>query len=531
MKRAWMAAALALTLPLAAEQHSGEPSTVELYVAPKNVDEMPVIMTPGAESENLPETISETLTTEPGAGVTPVILTAGVPSARPVNDPLLQSYGSWGQDFRDQWGLYALNLVRLDRGMLAAEYSDAMPQEPEPIVVAIIDTGIDYRHPDLPQSQLWRNPTEKANGRDDDGNGLIDDLIGWNFINDSKTPWDDHGHGTHVAGIIAAGANNNIGIAGVAPNARLMVLKALDSSGHGSGSDIARAIRYAVDKGARIIHLSLGGEQPGAVEIDALNFALRRETLVVTAAGNQASGDNNGYESLPEVLVVGALDPQGQRAAFSNWGPSLDLLAPGVEILSLRAQGSDFLRRNGRDDYIAGAAVVDADYYRATGNSFAAPYVTGVAALLLGRDPWLDPNHLTNLLTQSATDLGPPGADANHGYGALNFAKAMVSDPQRFIEARLAGAELQPDRTLTLQGTADANLFGSAYLEYGQGEAPQSWQPLGPLIPQPQLNTALHRFDPQDLPAGLVTVRLTVQHQDGGQQSSRLQLQIPQSRP
>ncbi len=465
----------------------------------------------------------------------PIASPTGVPTAgpaaaasMPINDPLLQRYGSWGQDYRDQWGLFAVDLLSLDRGTLSVEYVKAFPASLEPVVVAVIDSGIDYTHPDLAVSQLWRNPGERANGQDDDGNGLIDDLIGWNFVDPFQPPWDDHGHGTHVAGVIAANANNARGIAGIAPNARLMVLKALDGSGHGSGSDIARAIGYAVSQGARIIHLSLGGQAPGAAEREALQQALNSGVLVVTAAGNQADGDDRkGYESLPSVLVVGSHTPDGQRAGYSNWGPSLDLLAPGVEILSLRARGSDFLRRNGRDDYQPQSAVVEGDYYRATGNSFAAPFVTGVAALLLGRSPWLTSAQLQQLLLQSATDLGPEGIDQNHGYGRLNAAAALAADPQHYIDARLTAAVLEEDQTISLQGTADADRFRQAYLEYGVGEEPLSWQPLAAPIRQPLRGQALQRFSPKALPGGLVSLRLTVEHQDGGRRSSRLLLQLP----
>ncbi|MEH6469930.1 MAG: S8 family peptidase, partial [Halopseudomonas sp.] len=338
----------------------------------------------------------------------PVTVTAKLPP--PINDPLLKSTGSWGQSYPDLWGLRQIGLVSDE-----AEPRGILPQPLEPITVALIDSGVDYSHPDLPISKLWQNPNELANGRDDDGNGLIDDRIGWNFVSHNNNPWDDHGHGTHIAGVIAAARDNAIGISGIAPNARLMVLKVVDASGHASGSHIAQAIRYAVDQGARLIHLSLGGQPPGAVELDALNYALEREVLVVTAAGNQARGDAlHGYQQHDQVLVVGALTPDGQRAAFSDWGPTLDLLAPGVDILSLRSKGSDFLRRNGVAGYQPGSAIVQQHYYRATGTSFAAPYVTGLAALILGRDPWLEPQQLQRLLLQSADDIGPRGVDQNH---------------------------------------------------------------------------------------------------------------------
>ncbi|MCW8884785.1 MAG: S8 family serine peptidase [Motiliproteus sp.] len=506
--------AMAIAMPLLAQPPAGQPGgSAELQVAPKQIDQVLVEIDNSRQDET----------------VTAISVIGASPRGRAVNDPLSQSYGSWGQDYQDQWGLYALNLVSMHRGMVAPEYGSGYPLRLEPVVVAVIDTGVDYTHPDLPPSQLWRNPGERSNGRDDDGNGLIDDLIGWNFINDTNAPWDDHGHGTLVAGIIAADTNNSIGIAGVAPNAQLMVLKALDGSGHGNGSDIARAIRYAVDKGVRIIHLSLGGQVPGAAEQDALAYAQQREVLVVTAAGNQASGDANGYESLDGVLVVGSLGPDGQRAEFSNWGADLDLLAPGVEILSLRARGSDFLRRNGSKDYQPEAAVVDREYYRATGNSFAAPYVTGLAALLLGRDPWMEPRNLNHMLTQSARDLGPEGSDSNHGYGAVDAMQALASDPQRYINAQLTGAVLNDDRTLSLNGSADADLFAQAYLQFGQGEQPSQWHPLGKPMSQGMVESTLYRFDPSTLPGGLVTVRLTVEHLDGGLRHSRLQLQLPQS--
>lgn len=439
------------------------------------------------------------------------------------NDPMLLSRGSWEQSYGDQWGLSEIGLV----DFTGAPFT-GLPQQSAPVTVALIDSGIDYRHPDLPLQQLWRNSNELDNGRDDDGNGLIDDLIGWNFVNQNNSPWDDHGHGTHVAGIIAAGRDNGVGIAGIAPNARLMVLKVVDASGHASGSQIAAAIRYAVDHGARLIHLSLGGQQPTEAEMDALNYALDRDVLVITAAGNQARNDSQqSYDSLESLLVVGAVGPDGQRALFSDWGPTLDLMAPGVNVLSLRAKGSDFLSRNGTADYLTANAVVAQNYYRATGTSFAAPHVTAVAALLLGRDPRLSSAQLRRILLHSARDLGPVGVDRNHGYGLLDVQAALSASADFFVEARLDRVELDSTNQLLLFGTADADQFAAAQIDYALGEPAQQWQTLIP-IQQPLRDQALLSLDPGTLPKGeLMTLRLTTIHQDGSRRESRLQLQLP----
>ncbi|WP_421863403.1 S8 family peptidase [Motiliproteus sp.] len=449
------------------------------------------------------------------------------PGRMPLDDPLLSSQGSWNQAYADQWNLAHIGLVS-PQGLL----NTAIPRQLQPVTVALIDSGVDYRHPDLPLKQLWRNPNERDNGRDDDGNGLIDDLIGWNFVGRNNTPWDDHGHGTHIAGIIAAGQNNGIGISGIAPNARLMVLKVVDASGHASGSHIAGAIRYAVDQGARLIHLSLGGQQPGDLELDALNYALDQDVLVITAAGNQASDDpGRGYDQLPSLLVVGAVAPDGRRAAFSDWGTTLDLMAPGVNVLSLRAKGSDFLRRNGVQGYRQASAVVSQEYYRATGTSFAAPHVTAIAALLLGRDPQLTSAQLRRILLHSARDLGPTGTDRNHGYGLLDAEAALSATPEYFVEARLERAELDSGNQLLLIGTTDADQFLQARIDYALGEPPQQWKTLLP-IAQPLREQPLLSLDPSTLPEGeLMTLRLVTEHQDGSRRESRLQLQLPGEAP
>jgi len=458
-----------------------------------------------------------------------VLLIAGwfqvaVVQAAGFSDPLLQRQGSWGQSYADQWGLFAINAFT--RESSGAVFPLFTQQSLQPVVVAVIDTGVDYRHPELPAERFWRNPLERPDGRDNDGNGRVDDLIGWNFVADNQQPWDDHGHGTHVAGILAAQSDNARGISGLAPNARLMVLKALNSAGFGRGSDIAAAVRYAVDQGAQVIQLSLGGQPPGELEREALAYARRAGRLVVVAAGNQGSPiARQGYEALPGVLVVGAVAADRQRAEFSDWGMRLDLVAPGVDILSLRAFGSDFLQRSGEPDYRPGEAVVGRDYYRASGNSFAVPFVTGAAALLLGRDPGLGPVELARMMRQSARPMGPPGDDQLYGAGLLDVAAALRQSPSYFLLARFSHARWKPEQGLVLYGQADADQFVRARLEYQLESAPRHWQPLAVSVIR-QRGVGPIAVVPVAMlpPPGWLTLRLVVEHADGASRQSLLHL-------
>ncbi|MCZ6710589.1 MAG: S8 family serine peptidase, partial [Gammaproteobacteria bacterium] len=175
------------------------------------------------------------------------------PQAYP-NDPLFHSQGSWDQEFEDQWALKQLRVYTdMTRSMQP-------PEDQPPVIVAVIDTGLDYLHPDFAAEQLWRNPNEKRNHRDDDNNDYVDDLIGWNFVDDNNNPWDQSGHGTHITGIISACTDNGIGISAINPDALIMPLKVANFVGQARSSLVAAAIYYAVDNGARVINLSLGGE-------------------------------------------------------------------------------------------------------------------------------------------------------------------------------------------------------------------------------------------------------------------------------
>ncbi len=246
------------------------------------------------------------------------------------------------------------------------------------MVVAVVDTGVDYTHPDL-AANIWTNPGEVAgNGADDDHNGFVDDVHGYNFVDDNGNPMDDEGHGTHVAGILGAAGNNGVGVTGVDWAVSIMPLKFLDATGEGFTSDAVRAINYAtmerVDYGVnvRVINMSWGGSNFSSSLHDAIQAAGNAGILVVAAAGNDAS-DNDAKPTYPasydctNMLTVAATNTQDQLAYFSNWGAtSVDLAAPGYQITS---------------------TVPNASYATYSGTSMATPYVSGVAALCWSLDP------------------------------------------------------------------------------------------------------------------------------------------------
>lgn len=256
------------------------------------------------------------------------------------------------------------------------------------VVVAVIDTGIDLSHPDL-VSQIWVNQDEIAgDGIDNDRNGYVDDTQGWDFYSDDNRPQDENGHGTHVAGTIVA-ANNGVGATGVAYGAQVMALRALGSDGSGSLVDIITAVYYAVNNGAKVINLSLGGGGANAAMQQALKYAADHNVVVVAAAGNESAarpGWPASYAAtLANVLSVGAYSQTQTRASFSNRvGTSgvEQVDAPGVSITS---------------------TVLGGGTGRMSGTSMATPHVAGLAALALSAVPGLTAAQLRSVILSGAT--------------------------------------------------------------------------------------------------------------------------------
>ncbi len=279
------------------------------------------------------------------------------------------------------------------------------------VVVAVIDTGIDYRHSDL-AANVWSNTDEIAgNGVDDDRNGYVDDVRGWDFANNDNDPFDDNGHGTHVAGIIGAVGNNGVGVAGVAWRVRLMPLKFLAADGSGSLSGAIAALNYAVANGATISNNSWGGGGFSEALVNALVNARNAGHVFVAAAGNGGTDNDTAPHypasyDLDNVVSVAATDRNDRLASFSNYGlNTVDVAAPGVSILSTTPNGG---------------------YGYRSGTSMAAPHVAGALALVRALHPeW---NH-TRVINQVLSSADTPSALAGRVAGSrrLNAAAAVAA--------------------------------------------------------------------------------------------------------
>ncbi|MBT4762208.1 MAG: S8 family serine peptidase [Bdellovibrionaceae bacterium] len=295
---------------------------------------------------------------------------------------------SWGmknfgqKDSKDNFGVKGVDISAIKAWQINTNAKN--------VLVAIIDTGIDYNHPDLKEN-MWTNTLE-LNGKpglDDDGNGYVDDIYGYDFFSDKSDPMDDHDHGTHCAGVIGAVANNSTGVAGIAWNVKLMALKFIGSHGGGNLESAVKAIKYASLMGAHISNNSWGGSGRSQILLETIKEANAAGTLFVAAAGNSGRNADEkpsfpaAYE-VPNIISVAAVDNRGGLANFSNYGVhSVDIGAPGVNVYSTITGG----------------------YEAMSGTSMASPHVAGVAALLLGHESKLNTIELKKRILDSAAPL------------------------------------------------------------------------------------------------------------------------------
>ncbi len=292
--------------------------------------------------------------------------------------------GSISQD----WALKAIGFFDVYNPLVQPINAQMIPCS-DSVIVAVIDTGIDYTHTEL-QQNLWINRGEtgtwkpskanvsvcrdkSCNGLDDDGNGFIDDIIGWDFVHNIPMPYDTHGHGTHIAGIIGSEAANGFGIAGVCPRVSLMALKYYDNSGIGYNNlqNTVRAIQYAVKNGAHIINYSGGGSDPAPAEKLAIEEARAKGILFVAAAGNDSHNNDlipyfPASYGLENIIAVASIDENKELLGSSNFGKTVHVAAPGLSVLSTLPKEK---------------------FGTMSGTSQATAFVTGAAALLISQIP------------------------------------------------------------------------------------------------------------------------------------------------
>jgi thermitase len=310
------------------------------------------------------------------------------------------------QRYAEQWG----------PRKIGAEYAWSTERGESSVLIAVVDTGINYTHPDM---------SNYISG-------------GYDWVNGDDDPDDDHGHGTHCAGIAAATIDNTLGIAGISQS-RIMAEKVLDSRGSGTSSITAAAICHAADNGADVISMSLGADGPSQIVEEACRYAWEKGCVLVAASGNDGATRVIYPAAYDTVIAVGSVGETGTRSSFSNYGTNLDLVAPGESILSTMPGNTYGLK---------------------SGTSMACPHVSGVAALLLSRYPSMSNLEVRNRLVETADDLGATGKDTQHGYGLVN------------AFAALGGEEAAP---LTIDSDTDAvvrgeeitiTITGEGYREY-----------------------------------------------------------------
>ena len=408
---------LSLTLALCGMAHGQD------WRAPATPQAVPgeyiVMMAPGAQAE-----ARSIITQADGAVVDPLPLIGGYL----VRAPNVASAATWAEQLKNRpgvqtvepnWRLFVVTTTPNDASFgqqwalpkIRAPQAWSIRKDSPTVVVAVVDTGIDYNHPDL-QANIWTNTKEiPNNGIDDDHNGIVDDVHGGNFVPGSPTgnPMDDHNHGTHVAGIVSAMTNNATGVAGTTWKTQLMAAKFLDANGSGSTANAIKAIDYAMRMGAHVMNNSWGGGGFSTALKTAIEAAQSRGIVFAAAAGNDGRDADatpnypSGYD-VSNIIAVMASDQADKRASFSNWGKtSVDLAAPGVSILST-------LRNN--------------QYVSFSGTSMATPFVTGAAALVKAGHPGWTAEQIKKHLMDTADKI-PDLQNMSITGGRLNLEKAV----------------------------------------------------------------------------------------------------------
>ncbi len=428
------------------------------------------------------------------------------PAALPAASPMLGSGPVVPGDslYAEQWSLPLIGMPAVWAG------GTGTPG----VIVGIVDTGIETAHPDLAPNLAW-NPAELAgsSGVDDDSNGMVDDVLGWNVLAENADVEDGFGHGSHVAGIIGAASDGRVGTVGVTWDVGLLPVRMFDDNGRGTNLAGARGIVYAADRGAQIINLSWGTSRLSPVIRDAVAYAAASGAVLVASAGNAGGSVTANFPAaFDEVIAVGATTANDALAGFSNRGVRVDLVAPGVDIVSSQRGGHAEL----------------------SGTSQAAALVSGVLAHLRYRYPERGAEELRSVLRLAAVDLGRTGWDPAFGAGRVDAAGALAapSAPVAAIEEprtldALAGPSLAV-RADVLPGTGVGGVADFA-LDVGAGEDPFVFTQVA--SGSGGLAHELGTIDLAARPEGEITIRLRVRDASGREAEDRVLVRIDRSAP
>jgi len=408
------------------------------------------------------------------------------------------------------------------------------------IMVAVIDMGMDYNHVDL-KNNIFQNVGEigidnlgndkRINGVDDDENGFIDDFRGWDFTDmvgfpyDSTAgdylewdndPYDDiensfnaAGHGTQVAGVIAAEQNNLFGISGAAPNVKVLNIRSFSPEGNGQEDDAAAAILYAIKMRAKVINMSWGDYSFSYVLRDVIRYAYSQNIVLIASAGNRNSDQPHYPSGYSEVISVSGTNSDDFLAGY-NWGSTIDLVAPAIGILTTD---------------------LNSEYKPLNGTSFAAPYVSAAAALILSKQNFSN-EEIKQILKSTTDDIGETGWDSKSGSGRLNLFNALsVTAPAnvKFYNP-LQDFALMND-TLKIVASVLSPYFTSYNLEYGIGISPKNWITLIDNSQNQFSKQEIYKLNTASLSDTVYTLRIFVYQNNGRTLEERVNFHVDQTAP
>jgi subtilisin family serine protease len=391
------------------------------------------------------------------------------------DDPFYISGEGSADNDPNQWGLYKIWLTSIEAGNTGWNISTGEST----VKVAVIDTGVNYIHEDLKTR--------------------VDSLEGYDFVNGDSDPMDDHGHGSHVSGIIGADTNNGKGVAGVDWHCRIIPIKSFDAGGSGSNSNIVSGLIWAVSKEADVINMSFGGYVNSSAVAAAISYAATSDAVLVAAAGNENTSSHSYPASYDHVLSVAATDSNDRKASYSNFGSTIDISAPGGD-------GSAF-------DYVHWIlstyrhVTSDNDYTWLAGTSMAAPFVSGLAALIRAKFPGLTSEAAAQKIIDYSDNIDAynPGYEKKLGRGRINVLASLGG---------LYGYIAYPANkgiaygSINILGSATGEGFSKYVVEYGRGSTPTTWTTIETSTTT-VLNGSLATLDSTGLD-GYLTVRLTL---------------------